>query len=151
MPELSAMVSSRRSIWPRHSGRVLVITMAASASALPVTRCTATGHSTAEWPAFFKNKKNRPNDMPATTPYPRPRSVVGRPGMAGPAGNAACPPVSSPPALTSTIAARQATAPAITDGPGRKPPAIATPTGSTVDTSADIGATTLIGARANPV
>jgi len=53
-------------------------------------------------------------------------------------------------ALTRMIAARQMRAPAITTAVGRSPPAIATPTGSTVETSADTGATTLIGALAKP-
>ena len=122
---------------PRHSGGLRAAASAISATALPVTREIATGHSTAECPAFFRNRKNSPNAAPAAMPYPSPRS---RPGCFDAPGSA----------LTSTIAARQATAPAMTGAPGRSPPAIATPTGSTVETSADTGATTLIGALAKP-
>jgi len=42
------MASSLRLTSPRHSGRILATEITASASALPVTRCTTTGHSTAE-------------------------------------------------------------------------------------------------------
>ena len=47
-------------------------------------------------------------------------------------------------------ATRQIRPPAITVAAGRSPPTIATPTGSTAETSAATGATTLIGAVAKP-
>ena len=57
-----------------------------------------------------------------------------------------------PPAeLASTIATRHSSAPAYTPAPGRSPPASATATGRTVETSPDTGATTLIGPAARPV
>ena len=52
--------------------------------------------------------------------------------------------------LTITMAARQISPPATMLGVRRSPSAMATPTGSTVETSAATGATTLIGAAAKP-
>ena len=52
--------------------------------------------------------------------------------------------------LTRTMATRQIIPPAIMLAVRRSPPAIATPTGSTVEMSAATGATTLIGAAAKP-
>jgi len=52
--------------------------------------------------------------------------------------------------LTRTTATRQVRPPAITVAAGRSPPAIATPTGSSAETRAATGATTLIGAEAKP-
>ncbi len=52
--------------------------------------------------------------------------------------------------LTSTTATRQISPPATTPGPGRSPCATATQSGSSVEASADTGATTLIGATEKP-
>ena len=52
--------------------------------------------------------------------------------------------------LTMTMATRQISPPATMLAVRRSPPAMATPTGSTVETSAATGATTLIGAAAKP-
>ena len=52
--------------------------------------------------------------------------------------------------LTRTMATRQTRPPATMLLVGRSPPAMATPTGSSVETSAATGATTLIGAVAKP-
>ena len=52
--------------------------------------------------------------------------------------------------LTRTMATRQISPPATMPEVRRSPPAIAMPTGSTVETSAATGATTLIGAAAKP-
>ena len=52
--------------------------------------------------------------------------------------------------LTMTMAARQISPTGDLVAVRRSPPAMATPTGSTVETSAATGATTLIGAAAKP-
>jgi len=52
--------------------------------------------------------------------------------------------------LTPAMATRQISPPASIRAVRRSPPAIAMPTGSTVETNAATGATTLIGAAAKP-
>src|SRR6185437_938787 len=155
-PEASAMAPAPWPLSPgrvRRHGRTPAASAMATATTVPEVRETATGHSTPDCPAFFRQRKNRPNPAPAVAPYARPRRR-----LAGPREPAPFVPILSwrpatGPAdgmLTRTMAARQIRPPAAIGAVTCSPPATATPTGSTAETSAATGATVLIGAAAKP-
>src|SRR4029077_13453907 len=126
-------------------------TATAITTAALALRAVQTGQKTPEEPAFRRHTKKMPNMAPHTVPYTTPRSAGRSPRNRVPAAFAG-PRAGVPRSrLTSTVAIRHTAAPMYTSTPRCSPDATATPTGSTVDTSADTGATTLIGPAARPV
>src|SRR5215472_17968374 len=143
-----AAASTRLRLGPRGSGLRRNVAAAIRTATSSPTRAAATGHSAPDSPPFRMRRKNRPKEVPEATPYP-----MARPGqrLLDCAGLAPPGKLPSPAELDSTIAARHSSAPAKAAAPGRSPPATATATGMTTDTSPDTGATTLIGPAARPV
>src|SRR5581483_4235539 len=120
-PEVSAITPAPCPLSPwrvRRHGRTPAASAMVTATAVPAVRETATGHSTPDCPAFFRQRKNNPKLAPAAAPYARPRRRRAGPREPAPFGPISFPrPAADSPGpadgmLTRTMATRQIRPPA---------------------------------------